>query len=512
MAQSNLFASFNTSAQPATNASQPAPASGGLFSAPSSGPGLFGTSATAQQNPVGTSLFGFSKPEDKKTQPAGLFASANLFSTSTSAQPGQGLPQGITAPPAKTEAPRPANIMFGATTQSNLTGLTLSQGTSTGASQPQGTLAGSTTAPQNIFGQPPAQLTTQPGTQPTSQPAAAPRPQGGFFGQTTTSTSTGLFGQTTTTQPIGLSASTSVSQPVPSSQARPIIAPITSAPSSQGLFTSLSTSATTSAPGGLLSGPTGIAAPASTGLFTSTSTSQAAAPNLFQGGGLSAKPEEKKTEEKKNEYVPLQSLEEMKATALATKSLDDILNKWRGTLISLSSDFKQTAYEVKEREISLYQTIEQIKTVLQMNENINKEFEQQKQQLETISKEQEYLNKCLNSMTAELEPYLDRGSNLMPADENVPGMRTNYSSGREEIFHKSKNINGQLNSIETGINEITDTLNETKGLESGERREISGIETVFNTYYDTIKWIEASTKENKSKLEAIESTYGILKY
>lgn len=220
----------------------------------------------------------------------------------------------------------------------------------------------------------------------------------------------------------------------------------------------------------------------------------------------------KPPEEKKSEYVPLQSLEEMKAAALSTKSLDDILTKWRGTLISLSSDFKQTAYEVKQREVSLYQTIEQVRAVLEMNDSISKEFEQQKQQLETISKEQDYLNKCLNSMTAELEPYLDRGSNLMPADENVPGIRTNYSSGREEIFHKSKNINGQLNMIEAGINEITDTLNETKRLESGDVKEMSGIETVFNTYYDTIKWIEASTLENKNKLEAIEATYGLLKY
>jgi archaellum component FlaC len=115
-------------------------------------------------------------------------------------------------------------------------------------------------------------------------------------------------------------------------------------------------------------------------------------------------------------------------------------------------------------------------------------------------------------MTAELEPYLDRGSNLMPADDNVPGIRTNYSSGREEIFHKSQNINGQLNAIEAGINEITDTLNETKRLESGDTKEISGLETVFNTYYDTIKWIETSTQGNKNKLETIETTYNLLKY
>jgi len=379
----NFLSSFGTNPSTVTLATTNPVAAplGGLFgnpgNAPASGPGLFGASSTAH-NPPSSSLFNFPKPEEKKTLPGSAFPSGGLFGTSTtlttaattsSAQPGPLFGSG--APPAKIEAPRPqTTLAFGisTTTQSTFSGSLFPQ-SSTGAPRPQGSLFGQTTTAATAAATASATVAVTAAATTAAAPSA-----------TTTAASSsvqgGLLSQLSSSQPQTTSA------PVTQGLfARPpTSAPSTQPGSSQVLFPGLSTSA--EATGGLLSKPATTGAP--TGLFGSL-PSQSAAGGLFAGG---SKPEEKKVEEKKNEYVPLQSLEEIKTAALSTKSLDDVLNKWRGTLISLSSDFKQTAYEVKQREICLYQTIEQIKNVLQMNDNISKEFEQQKQQLETISKEQ----------------------------------------------------------------------------------------------------------------------------
>jgi hypothetical protein len=339
----NFLPGFNTTTSAANQpTSNPAP-SGSIFSgigtAPATGSGLFGTSAAASQAPQNppSSLFNPPNPEEKKAQPGGAALGGGLFGTSTGTTSAQSAPFfGTNLPPAKTEVPKPQTTLTfstSATTQSTSSGSLFAQ-PNTGEPRPQSNLPGQTASAPSLFSQPPA-------AQPTS------------------SAQGGLLGQVQSIKPQTTSASS------------------THAGSSQGLFPGPPTSAAT---GGSIARPATTGA--STGLFSST---QPGTGGLFPGA---SKPEEKKVEEKKNEYVPLQSLEEIKTAALTTKSLDDILNKWRGTLISLSSDFKQTAYEVKQREICLYQTIEQIRSVLQMNDNINKEFEQQKQQLETISKEQ----------------------------------------------------------------------------------------------------------------------------
>ena len=118
----------------------------------------------------------------------------------------------------------------------------------------------------------------------------------------------------------------------------------------------------------------------------------------------------------------------------------------------------------------------------------------------------------MNSITAELEPYLDKGAELAPAEDRLLGSRTNYLSSREQIFQKSKSINDQLNGMELTINGITNSVNEGDKVSSGESKEMAGVERVFNTYYDTMKWIEGSTGEIKGKLQEIESTYNLFKY
>lgn len=122
------------------------------------------------------------------------------------------------------------------------------------------------------------------------------------------------------------------------------------------------------------------------------------------------------------------------------------------------------------------------------------------------------MSRCLNSITAELEPYLDRGAELIPTEERMMGPRTNYLSTREQIFQKSKSINDQLNAMEAGINDITTSVNEADKAVSGGPKEMAGVETVFNTYYDTMRWIDNSTNEIKGKLENIEGTYNLFKY
>ncbi len=64
--------------------------------------------------------------------------------------------------------------------------------------------------------------------------------------------------------------------------------------------------------------------------------------------------------------------------------------------------------------------------------------------------------------------------------------------------------------MEASLEDITNLINEADktGTAAG-GKEMASVERIFNTYYDTMKWIEASTGELKERLQSIEAGYNL---
>jgi len=113
----------------------------------------------------------------------------------------------------------------------------------------------------------------------------------------------------------------------------------------------------------------------------------------------------------------------------------------------------------------------------------------------------------------QLEPYMDKSPEMPTLDERILGNRPNFTGTREQTFMMSKNINEQLNDIETKINVITKNLSDSeKNTASGESKQNESLELILNTYYEVMKRIENSAKETKQKISEIEATYNLFKY
>ncbi len=457
----------------------------GLFGAPAAGRPLFGvpTTAPATGAPAaapGAGLFSAPAPSAPAAGAAvpSLFTGGSFGAPSTGAPPAGGFfgaPRpaapaatqpsavpgaGIFTPPAKTEA---TASLFSAAAAAPLPGKSQEE---TKKTQPQGLfgmapIAVPTTAPSLLSPQPqPRPEEKKTAMAPAQAPAAA---TGGL----------GMFGA----QP---PATTKSAAPAPLAGAVP------------------------AAPGGGLFGAPGAAAAPT-------------APAPAAGRLFGARPEEKKAEAKEEkklpEYSPLQTLEEMEKQKLNTVTLDEICSKWRTSLTGMGADFHKTAEEIKRKELGLFEITEQIRGIAQQTEAVAEEARKHKEQLETVSKQQEHLNKCLDSLLNDLDPYLDRSAatELTSAEDPMFDRRANYLGTREQIFQRARGINEQLNGLEGSLNEITNAVNDTEKAAGGSK-EMAGVEQLLNTYYDALRWVDVSAKETKTQLENIEATYGVPKY
>eukprot|EP00698_Gefionella_okellyi_P021590 TRINITY_DN7030_c0_g1_i2.p1 TRINITY_DN7030_c0_g1~~TRINITY_DN7030_c0_g1_i2.p1 ORF type:complete len:484 (+),score=128.23 TRINITY_DN7030_c0_g1_i2:31-1452(+) len=176
---------------------------------------------------------------------------------------------------------------------------------------------------------------------------------------------------------------------------------------------------------------------------------------------------------------------------IKAKNLEEILAVWNGELDQHVQTFIEQARAVAQWDRLL---IENGDKILDLHRDVTQLSSQQKEvdmNLEAIKAQQNDLGSLLQSLEDSVEKLALNEGELNPADYE-----------REKSYQLAEDVNGQLNQMETNINDMIKTLNEA-AKQSDPSSPMSQIVQILNEHLTSLQWIDHSVSQLQTGMQEV---------
>lgn len=201
---------------------------------------------------------------------------------------------------------------------------------------------------------------------------------------------------------------------------------------------------------------------------------------------------------------------EPKPISLNNRTLEDLITKWTNQLSNATTSFEKYSRKINEWDHVLVDGGEKISQLY--TDVVQAELTQTKidQSLSYIERQQNELETFLDNYEAKADILLS--DVLASSNQQRDSSVITNDQKREQAYRTAEFLDENLSSLGTNlssliseINEVSDSFNKANGLgagkDAGKDDDLSQVVHLLNSHLDSLKWIEKSSDELKTKLD-----------
>ena len=174
------------------------------------------------------------------------------------------------------------------------------------------------------------------------------------------------------------------------------------------------------------------------------------------------------------------------------KTLEEIINFWGTELENDAVRFSKSAKKVSEWDGVLRDST---RSISELTDNVSRLLGQQEEldnTLKSVSDYQKEMAGSIDSMESNIDTLFEAHGSEQPLDCDLQ---------REQAYQRSIEVDLRLTNINSSMNSIVNDLNgASEKAGGGGNSNLSQILMILNAHYETLSWLEASSKNIENNI------------
>ena len=203
-------------------------------------------------------------------------------------------------------------------------------------------------------------------------------------------------------------------------------------------------------------------------------------------------------------------LDEVAINAMMKKSIEEVVNHWKGQLDSQVARFTLSSSQLREFECKFLKSCDSVTSLFELTNALREETESRKRKLEDLSRDEDTIIEQLTLMDKELDQYITL------LGQNHPEITKKFEEGGD-VYSQTQEISSTMKEVQADLNELNQRvsapLQDIRGTASlsfeGPNKEKVTLEhadftAVLNSYYDGLRSIQMMEQHLSMQLQGVE--------